>query len=419
MRKTIITSIILILLLTLILGVVTILFYQRSSPVSLTDKISDFFPLPANILPNNSPSPTSSTTPNQKSVLINGKEYNIPADPRLQVVTSAPAIALGSSFQSEQTSLYYLEKSSGNFIKYNPVSKQSSLLSTLESPTTEGIIFSTLDNMVYIFNITKTGDGRLNLDVLSFYLNTSTETNKKGQKILRVSENLIDLAISPDQSQFFILEKQQDGGVMGTIRSVKNPELILNTPYKSSQNNQFKVFWPISNNIYIQTNKSLLSSGDLYIININTATSSLFLQNIGNSPISFSPEGDNIIFNQILVNKLILKSKNLLTGEISTIPFSTFPNKCVWQENLKVIVCGVPKQPLTNIEYEDWSVKKMNTLDDIWEFSLNTKEHYRLLEPKSSLDVSSPILDQKTLVLYFINRISGNLESLDLNTARY
>lgn len=116
--------------------------------------------------------------------------------------------------------------------------------------------------------------------------------------------------------------------------------------------------------------------------------------------------------------KMQLALINARGGEYKNLNIPTFVSKCVWSADHKTVYyalpSGIPDSAVLPNDYQD---RKFNTADTFWKVDVESGEKKRLVnldKITEKFDASSLFLNNDESALFFINRIDGKLNRLNL-----
>jgi Tol biopolymer transport system component len=180
------------------------------------------------------------------------------------------------------------------------------------------------------------------------------------------------------------------------------------------------VEWPSADQISIRTRPSGLAQSVLYTINPSTSDFQKVLSDIYGLTVLWSPSGEKILFSETDNNghNLKLKVANKDGQIVKELDITTWPEKCVWSQDERIIFCAVPRGlPTTAIWPDDYYKGLFSTVDDFYKINLETNQKTLLVETeqtKTGYDASQLILSPQEDYLIFVNKKDGLLYSLRL-----
>lgn len=135
----------------------------------------------------------------------------------------------------------------------------------------------------------------------------------------------------------------------------------------------------------------------------------------------WSGDGGNILLSHSDAKggtKTQLALVNARGGEYKNLNIPTFVSKCVWSADHKTVYyalpSGIPDSAVLPNDYQD---QKFNTADTFWKVDTESGEKKRLVDLDKiteKLDASSLFLSADESALFFVNRIDGRLNRINL-----
>lgn len=117
-------------------------------------------------------------------------------------------------------------------------------------------------------------------------------------------------------------------------------------------------------------------------------------------------------------SKMSLGVINSNGGEFQNLNIPTFVSKCVWSSDNKNVYYALPAISEVGLVLpNDYQNKKVSSKDTFWKLDITTGKNERVVEIKdieNSYDASDLFLSPPEDVLFFVNRIDGNLYGINL-----
>ncbi|MDQ1283825.1 MAG: hypothetical protein QG620_173 [Patescibacteria group bacterium] len=117
-------------------------------------------------------------------------------------------------------------------------------------------------------------------------------------------------------------------------------------------------------------------------------------------------------------NRMQLATINYNGGEYKNLNIPTFVSKCLWSKDQKTIYYALPGNiPENSILPNDYDEGKFTTTDTFWKVNLENGEKTRLVETENipgKFDVAKMFLNSDESILFFTNKIDGELYRIDL-----
>ena len=351
--------------------------------------------------------------------LKNDPEYNINQNsvqqiPVLRKISKNP-VAGAFIFSPEKNSkkeiedysiIRYIEKTTGHIYE----TKTNSLAQERISNKTIPKIHETkwLDENNFIFNYLDENVIKTYSAVLKPNASSTNLMELEGnylqndiQNIIYFNENLFYLINSGTESRGILVDKEN-----------KQPKQIFDSPLKE---------WLINNidNKFISfTTKPIENAlGYMFIFNTTTKKFEKVLDKKLN--LSTLPNKDlNILYsyNSNLGHQLSLYNyKEKITTNISV---STFPEKCVWDNNNTDIFCGVPSQGINYKDLTNWYKGNILFSDDIWKIDTENNITKKIISPidieNEGIDIINLSISENNDYLLFMNKKDYSLWGLQL-----
>lgn len=308
----------------------------------------------------------------------------------------------------------YVEKSSGNIYQNLLDKEDERRFSETIIPNTKEVFF--LDNSYSV--IMRYGDEVKR--IITSFLGSTPKTLLGGDSLESgkitgsfLAENILDISISPNQKNFFYINKINDY-VIGIVSSETG--INKNQIFESSFT-EWLSFWPKNDLITLTTKPSYFFPGIMYSLNPNNKDFKKILDNVYGLTTLTSPNGKNVLFSNSNMSLSIFNTETKTTKNLNT---RTLSDKCVWSSDNINIYCFVPKNPLLIKQYPDiWyqgevvfedDVFKINTLNQNKEKLVNTEDFDNL-----KIDGVDLKLDKTENFLLFINKTEPFLWSLKIN----
>jgi hypothetical protein len=131
---------------------------------------------------------------------------------------------------------------------------------------------------------------------------------------------------------------------------------------------------------------------------------------------SINPEGTKILFSISNTDETNLFVYDMDTKNVSTVPFRTLAEKCVWSDNSSFL-CASPYNVIQNVVPDDWYKGLFSFSDDIWSYNIETETSHLVFDAEESDNVFDAInlsIDTDGKILLFTNKNDLTLWSLSL-----
>lgn len=223
-----------------------------------------------------------------------------------------------------------------------------------------------------------------------------------------MSQNILDIAVSPDTKRIFTLSPFA-GGVLGTTSAPdgSNSAQVFSSPFFGWLSN-----WPTSKDITLTTKASGYATGYAFKINADkkVATPEKVIGNVVGLTTLPSPKMDFILFSRNTENGPRIALFNTKTNKMRDLGFGTLPEKCLWRNDGLLLYCGIPSlingtQTMPDSWYQG-IVSFTDTLIEIDPTGLFPNK--TLVDPTAEvgerIDAIKLSLSQDQKYLYFVNK---------------
>ena len=224
-----------------------------------------------------------------------------------------------------------------------------------------------------------------------------------------LEDNILRAVMSPDTLQLFSIKK--DGpGIAGIITdaSGRTPRRIFTSPFT-----EWNPQWISKTTIALSTLPSQKISGYLYFLDIASGELKKILGPIAGLTTNVNPTGTTAIISQSTDRGITTFIAQLNKGQQTALGLQTFPEKCVWKNDIEVL-CAVPQQ-IPSAEYPDaWYQGTQVFSDVLWSINTETNATELLLTPQIDFDMILPSISSNGEYFFFINKRDGTLWSYRL-----
>lgn len=337
-----------------------------------------------------------------------------PADvtKKLRKLSNAPVSGAGTFDIKAGTVVRYVDKATGHIYEIEMFSPKFDRISNVTMPMSYDALWGS-SGAAFIARRLSQDDS----EVETYSVNVkSTATSTNGSiSGGELPKNISDVSVKG--TSIFYLVKNTDGsvGVTSNIDGSKN-KTVWTSPMK-----ELTTQFVNTKTVAINTKPAEDMPGYLYLVDITTGATTRPLGNVSGLVSLVSSDVFKIIY-LTQSDKYSLQIYDIKKGESSFMPFTTFPEKCVWgNKNPSVIYCGVPNEYTGKESLTKWYKGLASFSDKIWTYNSkdNTSTSLADLTADSGekIDVVKPILSENDQYLFFINRNDGFLWSLDLSTS--
>jgi len=277
--------------------------------------------------------------------------------------------------ETSSSKVWYLDKASGYIYSYDPLTGGQTQLSNTTKLGINQIAWGLSAGFPRM--ILRSAKDQKMENYLAQVSNSASST-MGGLSGALLNANISELAVSPNQSQFFYLISSQNGavGYIGDFSGKQKDTQVFTSPYP-----EWKISWPEINTILFQSAPLSDFPGLIYSFNLKTKSFTKILGGINGLTALMSPDGKKLLY---AGSDLSLHLKIL--GEMdSNIPLglATLPEKCVWTKDSKGIYCSVPNTLSAGNEPESWYQGLVSFTDSFWLINTTTGAKEQLFNPSS------------------------------------
>ncbi|NTV22654.1 MAG: hypothetical protein HGB03_03815 [Candidatus Yonathbacteria bacterium] len=215
--------------------------------------------------------------------------------------------------------------------------------------------------------------------------------------------NVTSLSVSPEGTRIFTVSDKSAGSSHDRFSFTdESAKQLLSSPLS-----EWISEWTKSDTVYLTTKPSAGVPGYAYTLDANTGSSLTKLAGgIPGMTLHMSSKKNLGLIGSGSRSSLTL---SLLKDDgITSLPLSTLPEKCSWNDTDTGIYCGVPSY-IPSASYPDaWYKGTVSFEDNIWYMNENTGELLFLASPSDyglpSLDIINPEIDTEEHRLIFMNK---------------
>lgn len=317
--------------------------------------------------------------------------------------------------KTKQTNIHYILRANGNIYEAYADSPEQKRLSITTIPKVYESQWLP-DGVRLIIRYLK--DNVENVQTFSVKINPATttlNTFEGGVDGNHLPENIGALAINPAGDKLFYLTNSLNGA-SGFISKPDglNKKLLFESPLI-----EWAVSWPKEDIITMTTKPAGNISGFMYFLNSATGNFTRVLGNVRGLTTKTNKLATEVLYSDSVRGAPKLYLYTVKTGESKLLPWSTFPEKCLWSNtDAKIIYCAVPKVFETG-DYPDlWYQGLTSFTDDIWMINTSTMASTLVYdiqkESGNNMDIVEPQLDKVDNYLFFTNKTDLTLWSLKL-----
>ena len=315
--------------------------------------------------------------------------------------------------------LEYAEKASGHLFTVAPGSKSGvKLTNTTVASVQEALWNNTGDSVILrsYANEAHTVQNLLGHIIIATSTTGTAQTGSVSGTLL--PSTIKNVVLSPDRTSFFYLNSSGKGVVgITTDFGNKTQKQVWSSPVA-----EWVVSWPKNDTIMLATKPSATVEGSLYLLNIKTGLTTSAISGIPGLTALANPGATKAVYSQSTKTGFLSYLLDLKTGATDSFPLNTLPEKCVWSSfDTKIMYCAAP-QNIPFAAYPDaWYQGSVSFVDILWK--IDTDAGTATVVGNSStvkaggLDATNLLLDPKEETLYFIDKNTGTVWSLDLTAA--
>jgi len=260
-----------------------------------------------------------------------------------------------------KTNIHYILRANGNIYETYADSLESKRLSITTIPKVyESNWLPSGDKLI----IRYLKDNTENIQTFSVKINPATTTLNEFEGGIDgnfLAENISSLAINPAGDKIFYFTTNLNGS-SGYISKPDglNKKLLFESPLI-----EWNISWPKEETITLTTKPASTIPGFMYFLNSTTGNLSKVLGDVLGLTSKTNKTATEVLYSDSARNTPRLYLYILKTGESKLLPWSTFPEKCLWSNtDNKIIYCAVPKS-FDSGNYPDlWYQGLTNFTDD-------------------------------------------------------
>lgn len=244
-------------------------------------------------------------------------------------------------------------------------------------------------------------------------LTKDTKGNYTGISGTFLPKDILDLSISSDSTKIFYISTLENG-VVGTISSPKGESKVQ---VFSSKFSEWLSQFPNSKLVTVTTKPSARSLGYMYGIDTSIKSFDKILGGISGLTTLTSPDGKQILYSATTTGGFTINTYERETKKALTLGLVTFPEKCVWANDSKTAYCAVP-QSIPNGEYPDmWYQGSVSFNDSFWKLDTETNIFELIYDSASegkNFDGVQLQLSTNGKYLLFVNKVDNQLWGITL-----
>ncbi len=315
------------------------------------------------------------------------------------------------------TMVRYINKENGN-IYQTPADTitETKYTNTIIPKIYEGLFVNNTKTVVmrYLNIDNKTIESYLGILPVEVLGGDGTGTNEIKGSFL--PQNIIDMSISPDNSNIFYLFKNASNNDSSIIGATAGAQGDKKTQIFSSAFTGWLSQWPNAKMITLTTKPAADYPGYMYSIDPNKKDFNKILGGINGLTTLTSPSGADVLYNNSTNGGLDLNIYHINSGNSDKLSIKTLPEKCVWTKANDAIYCAVPRF-LDNAKYPDaWYKGLISFGDEIWKIDVTNLNAKKISDPLQvvgeEVDGIKLTLDDNEKHLFFMNKKDNYLWEL-------
>ena len=221
-----------------------------------------------------------------------------------------------------------------------------------------------------------------------------------------VSPDIIAVSPSPDRAQFAMLVRAGSAFALITSEFENNAQKEVRVlPF-----GEFRLSWPATNTITLQTASSRFTNGVFYALDVGSGALTKLLAGVPALSASLSSDARRALYSTATDAKdialFLFDTKERAGEELS---LATLPEKCVWSRLVPSrAYCAVPSF-IPNGDYPDDWYKGRTSFADFFVVLDARSKTLRTVFGQTPLDATELLLDSKEQYLLFTNKKDGAL----------
>lgn len=308
----------------------------------------------------------------------------------------------GTASTSQEATVNYIERQSGNIFSYSTLTKISTRISNKTVPGIQSASWLPSGSVAFIRYLSGS-----NLSIVNTYALSSS-----GAGGFFLPQNLADISVA--STSILALASGVNGSAVSTSRTDgTHSSEIFTTPLSS-----VRISFAGKNQYLVYTKPSSLLAGDAFLVD-SAGRFSRIAGPLNGLVALASPSGKWVLVSYSLNSEMQMKLVNTATGESFHLPVLTIVDKCVWAANDSSIYCGIPVSPSSLNSYpDDWYQGVVHFSDRLWKIDVAARYAQLVLdfsnETNAVLDAEALAVDPLGTTLVFVNKNDGSLWSYSL-----
>ncbi len=329
--------------------------------------------------------------------------------PSLFKITEGPVAGVTTYATTNGTTtehfVRYVERNSGNIYDYSLSTGREVRVSNTTIPRVHEALFGNSGATVVYRRLQDDGE-TVETYLGSISSATTTETRLSGSFL---PENILTIALHPDDNRVFYTLRSGENGAIGYVVSGSATTNVFSHPFY-----QWQAHWS-GNTVLLSTAPSYGVGGSAFTLNTNTGALARFATGPG---LTVLPSGS---VNTHLVgtannNRLNLSTYSATTNAFTNLSMSALPEKCVWASGT-TLYCAVPSNPATDMP-DIWYQGAIALADTLWKIDTTSGITEYIVDPNRTISIGVDMIDlalsQDSNNLVFINKRDRSLWVADL-----
>jgi hypothetical protein len=306
---------------------------------------------------------------------------------------------------ADENTVRFIERETGHIFDINTETLQRSRISNTTIPRTDSVFWGEdLNNPIYQY----LGDDGDTVETFVGTINISTST-EAGLDGFFLERNITSLTREPSGDELFYMTNS-NGFIYNSQTKVGRSVYLFGLKSLLAQ-------WINPSLILITTKPSYVSPGYIFTLNPNSGSLKTVLRGIPGASASASPDGNFILYSSSSGNFFSTFLFDVASGESTSFPLKTLPEKCAWSYTSNAVYCAVPNQLPKNMP-DEWYQGVVSFEDSLWRINIETLETTLILSDEDfvsgPLDAINLTIDEENEKLLFINKYNSSFWMLKI-----
>src|SRR3989344_1727398 len=390
--------------------------------------LKNFFPFGNS----NNGAPTATTTTGIPG--INGQNYAIPtAPPRLWQISNEPQSGAVVFNASNTPFVRFVDRATGNIFESSLRLLGLKRISNTTIPKVYEAVWQPNGNALVLRYLSDDNEtirsvyGKLSSTTPLSIEGGSESSAENAGELLRelqtvfLPENITSISVNLPTGAFsYVVESPNKSAVFVTNSLAGNPRQIF-----ESEIRDFSVRWVNDMTIGLMGKPSSATDGQFYFLKVDSGRLERAMSGQRGLTAISNPAGAKIFYSESRNDSFKSNLSGPKTGERTSVPFTSLPDKCVWSNKNAYLYCAVPKS-IPFGEYPDyWYQGRVSFSDTFWRIDTSTGATEFLIDPATvvstasgdigaEIDAVNLILDLNEEYLVFTNKKDSMLWGLKI-----